>query len=61
MVKDSELEEDFEDFLAAFPESKLAPVARIKLKRIKRLRKRTEEGSKVPNRNHWKTRKNAAI
>ncbi|MDP7631283.1 MAG: DUF1566 domain-containing protein, partial [SAR324 cluster bacterium] len=35
-VKGSENPEDFEDFLAAFPESKLAPVARIKLKRLKR-------------------------
>jgi type II secretory pathway pseudopilin PulG len=35
-LKDSDSPEDFEDFLAAFPESKLAPVARIKLKRIKR-------------------------
>ena len=42
VVKDSELEEDFEDFLAAFPESKLAPVARIKLKRIKRKQERAQ-------------------
>ena len=35
-LKDSDNPEDFEDFLAAFPESKLAPVARIKLKRLKR-------------------------
>ena len=35
-MKDSDNPEDFEDFLAAFPESKLAPVARIKLKRLKR-------------------------
>ncbi|MDP7499802.1 MAG: caspase domain-containing protein, partial [SAR324 cluster bacterium] len=35
-LKDSDSPVDFEDFLAAFPESKLAPVARIKLKRIKR-------------------------
>ena len=35
-MKDSDNPEDFEDFLAAFPESKLAPVARIKIKRLKR-------------------------
>jgi colicin import membrane protein len=35
-LQDSDSPEDFEDFLAAFPESKLAPVARIKLKRLKR-------------------------
>ena len=42
VVKDSESDEDFEDFLAAFPESKLAPVARIKLKRIKRKQERAQ-------------------
>ncbi|MEE2716650.1 MAG: caspase family protein [SAR324 cluster bacterium] len=35
-VKDSDDPEDFKDFLAVFPDSKLAPVARIKLKRLKR-------------------------
>ena len=35
-LKNSKNPEDFEDFLAAFPGSKLAPVARIKLKRLKR-------------------------
>ena len=35
-LQDSDSPEDFEDFLAAFPESKLAPVARMKLKRLKR-------------------------
>ena len=35
-LQDSDSPEDFEDFLVAFPESKLAPVARMKLKRLKR-------------------------
>jgi formylglycine-generating enzyme required for sulfatase activity len=42
-VKDSNNPEDFEDFLAAFPESKLAPVVRIKLKRLKRKQAKAEQ------------------
>ncbi|MED5418595.1 MAG: SUMF1/EgtB/PvdO family nonheme iron enzyme, partial [Verrucomicrobiota bacterium] len=42
-VKDSNNPEDFEDFLAAFPESKLAPVVRIKLKRLKRKQSKAEQ------------------
>jgi hypothetical protein len=45
-VKDSEISEDFEDFLAAFPNSKLAPVAMLKLKRLKR--KQTETKKELP-------------
>ncbi|MGY9052673.1 MAG: hypothetical protein ACKVH9_03740, partial [Rhodobacterales bacterium] len=34
--------EDFEDFLGAFPNSKLAPVAMLKLKRLKRNQNETK-------------------
>ena len=47
-LKDSDSPEDFEDFLAAFPESKLAPVARIKLKRIKRKQERAQVNQQQP-------------
>ena len=38
-MKNSKNAEDFEDFLTAFPESKLAHAARLKLRKIKRLQK----------------------
>jgi len=47
-LKNSEIPEDFEDFLATFPESKLAPVARIKLKRIKRKQERAQVDQQQP-------------
>ncbi len=45
-VKDSENAEDFEDFLTAFPDSKLAPVAMLKLKRLKRKQTETKTEQK---------------
>jgi hypothetical protein len=41
-VKNSKNAEDFEDFLTAFPNSKLAPVAMLKLKRLKRKQPETK-------------------
>ena len=45
-VKSSKDAEDFEDFLAAFPNSKLAPVAMLKLKRLKRKQPETKTEQK---------------
>jgi hypothetical protein len=45
-VKNSKNAEDFEDFLTAFPNSKLAPVAMLKLKRLKRKQPETKSEQK---------------
>ncbi len=46
VVKNSENAEDFEDFLTFYPNSKLAPVAKLKLKRLKRKQPETKSEQK---------------
>jgi len=47
LIRDSNDPEEFEGFIAAYPESKLVPVARVKLKRLKKQQDSTTQTSTV--------------